>query len=108
MSALTRINSARTLLLRFVLASLLITLVAGAGIIVGLQKDVTLDVDGERVQVTTLRSTVGSVLDAAGYPVGERDAVAPSVEESIGKGGTIGKPAAGGACNALLKAAGKC
>lgn len=89
MSTLTRINSARTLLLRSVLAALLITLVAGAGVIVGFQKNVMLDVDGEQVQLTTLRSNVGSVLNDAGYSVGERDAVAPSADASIGKDGTI-------------------
>ncbi|WP_024794551.1 resuscitation-promoting factor [Tomitella biformata] len=89
MSVFTRINSARTLLLRSVLSALLITLVAGAAVVVGFQKSITLDVDGEQVQLTTMRSNVGSVLDSAGYSVGERDAVAPSADASIGDDGTI-------------------
>ena len=35
-------------------------------------------------------------------------AVSDAICSELGKGGAIGKPATGGTCNALLKAAGKC
>ncbi|MDH6283417.1 resuscitation-promoting factor [Prescottella agglutinans] len=89
MSPFARINTARSSLLYVVIAALFATLLVGGGLVVSQHKTVTLDVDGEAISLSTLRSQVGSVLDSAGYPVGEHDVVAPSADAKLSDGDTV-------------------
>ena len=75
MSHVARLNSARSRLLYIVVAALLATLVVGGGVAVARHKTVTIDVDGQQVQLSTMTTDVGSALAAAGYeptPAGPR------------------------------------
>ena len=54
-----------------------------------LHKEVTVDVDGELVQVEGFGRTVGQVLAAGGITVGERDLVAPAANQLVAKGEQI-------------------
>ncbi|MFC9517670.1 transglycosylase family protein [Nocardiaceae bacterium NPDC056970] len=89
MSPFARINTARSPLLYVVVAALFVTLLVGGGLVVTQHKTVTLDVDGEKIALSTLRSEVGSVLDNAGYPIGEHDVVAPGVDAKLSDGDTV-------------------
>lgn len=89
MSPFARINTARSPLLYVVVAALFVTLLVGGGLVVTQHKTVTLDVDGEKIALSTLRSEVGSVLDNAGYPIGEHDVVAPSADAKLSDGDTV-------------------
>ena len=68
-----------------VLAALLATTAGYAA----MSKEVTLSVDGESHQVSTLGGTVADVLDAEGVEVGERDVVAPGLESKVNDGTRI-------------------
>lgn len=89
MSPFARINTARSPLLYVVIAALFATLLVGGGLVVSQHKTITVDVDGESISLSTLRSEVGSVLDSAGYPVGEHDVVAPSSNAKLSDGDTV-------------------
>ncbi|MFD4291725.1 transglycosylase family protein [Rhodococcus sp. NPDC058532] len=89
MSPLTRINRANSRLLRLVVGALLLTLIAGGALAVSRHKTVMVDVDGETVAVSTMSTDVGSVLDAAGYRVGDRDVVAPAPDAAVSDGDTV-------------------
>ena len=89
MSLFARINTARSPLLYVVVAALFATLLVGGGLVVARHKTITLDVDGETIALSTLRSEVGSVLDTAGYPIGEHDVVAPSARAKLSDGDTV-------------------
>ncbi|WP_433610846.1 transglycosylase family protein [Prescottella agglutinans] len=89
MSPFARINTARSPLLYVVVAALFATLLVGGGLVVSQHKTITLDVDGESISLSTLRSEVGSVLDSAGYPVGEHDVVAPGSDAKLSDGDTV-------------------
>lgn len=84
-----RVSLSRAGVLRSVIAALLLTLIAGAGTAFAMEKSVTVELDGERTSVTTMSSSVGGVLRAAGLGVGEHDTLAPSATASIGSGDTI-------------------
>lgn len=89
MSPFARINTARSPLLYGVIVALFATLLVGGGLVVSQYKTITLDVDGESISLSTLRSEVGSVLDSAGYPVGEHDVVAPGPNAKLSDGDTV-------------------
>ncbi|MFC6288205.1 transglycosylase family protein [Nocardioides sp. GCM10027113] len=54
-----------------------------------LNRDVTLSLDGSTQQVSTMGDTVGEVLEAEGIEIGERDLVAPGLDEQIDDGDRI-------------------
>ena len=89
MSALSRINQTRSPLLYAVVAALLATLVIGGVMAIARQKSVTVDVDGERISLTTMTTDVEGAIKAAGYSVKERDVVAPALDANISDGDTI-------------------
>ncbi|MGQ4598272.1 transglycosylase family protein [Nocardia sp. R6R-6] len=89
MSAFTRINQTRSPLLYFAVATLLLTLIVGAGLAIVNRKTVTVVVDGEQLFQTTMSRDVRGVLKAAGFVVTDRDRVAPALAAHIGNGGTI-------------------
>lgn len=54
-----------------------------------MNKDVTLVVDGQERQVSTMSGSVGGALSSAGIDLSERDVVAPSVDSPIEDGSKI-------------------
>ena len=54
-----------------------------------LNNDVTLAVDGQTSEVSTMSRTVGDVLTAQGITVGEHDVVAPSLDSTVSDGTKI-------------------
>lgn len=69
---------------------LALTLVAGATTaFAGLHKTVTVEVDGDTVEVTAFGRTVGQVLAAGDITVGDQDLVAPGLDEAVGDGAQI-------------------
>ena len=55
----------------------------------GVDKTVTLQVDGQSMRVHTVAGNVGDALSASGYHVGQHDLVAPAVASSIHNGSLI-------------------
>jgi resuscitation-promoting factor RpfB len=77
-------------LARVVSQGMVLALVAGATSAFALMhKEVTVDVDGTPVQVEGFGRTVGQVLGAGGIEVGERDLVAPGLDQPVAKGEQI-------------------
>jgi uncharacterized protein YabE (DUF348 family) len=54
-----------------------------------LNRDVTLSLDGSSQQVSTMGGTVAEVLEAEGIELGERDLVAPGLDEEVSDGDRI-------------------
>lgn len=52
-------------------------------------KNVTIDVDGEVVNVATMRSSVDAILDEQGYDPADGDLVLPAPDDRVGDGETI-------------------
>ncbi len=52
-------------------------------------RTVTLLVEGQPVTVTTSARRVADILDEAGFPLGEADAVSPAANQRVGEGDTI-------------------
>lgn len=75
--------------LRATIVALLVTLVAGAGTAIAMEKRVTVEVDGESVALSTMSRDVTGALGAAGLSVGQHDTLAPSADASIADGDTI-------------------
>ncbi|WP_448059267.1 aggregation-promoting factor C-terminal-like domain-containing protein [Cellulomonas hominis] len=63
--------------------------VGGTTAFTALHKSVTVEVDGQAVQVTAFGRTVGDVLASGDIEVGERDLVAPGVADPIRNGDQI-------------------
>lgn len=61
----------------------------GGGTVAALAKTVTISVDGEQREVTTLAGSVDGALEAAGITVAEHDSLAPSADASISDGSQI-------------------
>ncbi|WP_433610848.1 transglycosylase family protein [Prescottella agglutinans] len=89
MSPLSKINTSRSPLMYGVMAATLATLTVGGGTAIAQHKTVTVDVDGDLIQVGTMSSNVSGALAAAGYSVGEHDAVAPAVNSDLHDGDTV-------------------
>lgn len=70
-------------------AAILGLVVTGVGGWSMLHKEVTLEVDGNQIQVDTFASSVSRVLDGAGIEVGPDDLVAPGLSSQISDGATI-------------------
>ena len=89
MSPFAKINSARSPLLYTVVALLLATLIAGGVMAVVRHKNVTLDVDGEKISLSTMTTSVDAALSDAGYSISDRDVVAPERDASLSDGDTV-------------------
>jgi uncharacterized protein YabE (DUF348 family) len=85
LALLSKSRRALLVLVAGVVAALVATTVGYAS----MNKTVTLSVDGETQQVSTLGGTVGDVLDAEGVEVGERDVVAPAPDAKVNDGTRI-------------------
>ncbi|GAB3694920.1 transglycosylase family protein [Corynebacterium nasicanis] len=89
-SRITRINSTGTSTTkRLAAGGVLGAVLVGGVAVAGAQKDVTLDVNGETTELTTLSRDVAGALEAAGVTVGAQDLVYPAPSESLSKGETI-------------------
>ena len=71
------------------IATLVLALVAGAGIVAAAHKTVTVTVDGQHQEVGTMAGSVHGALDSAGLTVSEHDTVAPAVDTAISDGSQI-------------------
>lgn len=70
-------------------AAVLAVVAAATSAFAVLHKTVTVDVDGTSVQVEAFGRTVGDMLASGGITVGERDLVAPAVDQPISRAGQI-------------------
>lgn len=89
MNALTKLNATRSPLLRALVAALLVVIGAGGGYAIAAHKTLTLNVDGNAMTVTTVKSQVSEVLADYGYALSDRDDVAPAKHDSVRDGDTI-------------------
>ncbi|MGH3722628.1 MAG: transglycosylase family protein [Mycobacterium sp.] len=89
MNALTKLNATRSPLLRALVAALLVVIGAGGGYAIAAHKTLTLNIDGNAMTVTTVKSQVADVLSDYGYALSERDDVAPAKHDSVRDGDTI-------------------
>lgn len=89
MSHVARLNSARSRLLYATVAALLLTLVVGASVAVVRHKTITVDVDGQRISLSTMSTDARGALAAAGYVPAERDVVEPAADAAITDGDTV-------------------
>lgn len=67
----------------------LAVVVGGTVAFTALDKDVVLDADGQRTEVSTFAGSVGDVLQAQGIDIGEHDLVAPAQDADLADGQTI-------------------
>ena len=84
-----RINNSRSLPLRLATGGVLSTLAVGGVVAVAAQKDLVVDVNGDKVELATFAKDVDGGLQAAGVQVGEEDIVSPAPSESVADGDEI-------------------
>jgi len=70
-------------------AALVCLATVGGGTVTAMSKDVSVVVDGQVRQVSTMSSSVAGALSAAGISPGSHDSVAPGVDASISDGSKI-------------------
>ncbi|MGV0384958.1 transglycosylase family protein [Corynebacterium sp. 22_2729] len=88
-SHLHRINNTNSTPLRIATGGMLATLVVGGGVAVAGQKSVTLDVNGDIIQASTMSGDVKGALKSAGVEIDNRAMVTPALDEAIGDNSTI-------------------
>ncbi|GGC68334.1 transglycosylase family protein [Hoyosella rhizosphaerae] len=74
---------------QIVAGGVLLTVVAGTGTAMAMQKDVTIEIDGETTSVSTFRGDVNGALKAAGISLTEHDVVLPAADTSVSNGDII-------------------
>lgn len=84
-----RINNTRSLPLRLATGGMLGTLAVGGVVAVNAQKDVTLDLNGERIELATFSSDIEGALQAAGVEYADDDLIYPAPSESLASGDSI-------------------
>ncbi|WP_296389603.1 resuscitation-promoting factor [Williamsia sp.] len=89
MSFLARINDSNSTKVRVAIAALLLTLIAGGVMGIVMHKTVTIDVDGKKVTVATMRSSISDVLADQGYHPAKGDLVSPAPSDGVADGQTI-------------------
>ncbi|MCG7267898.1 resuscitation-promoting factor [Corynebacterium sp. HMSC08A12] len=82
-SHLHRINNTSSTPLRIATGGMLATLVVGGGVAVAGQKSVTLDVNGDIIQASTMSGDVEGALKSAGVEIDNRAMVTPALDEAI-------------------------
>ena len=87
--SIKRINNSSSLPLRLATGGVLGTLAIGGVVAAGTQKDVTVDVNGETIELATFSGDVSGALQAAGVQVGAEDLVSPAPSEDLFDGQTI-------------------
>lgn len=88
-SRITRINSGPSTVKRLATGGVMGALLIGGVSVAGAQKDITLDINGETTELTTLSRDVAGALEAAGVTIGAHDLVYPAPSESLAKGAEI-------------------
>ena len=89
MSALKRINNSTSTRARIATGAVLATLIAGGVMGATMHKEVTLAVDGKKVQVSTMAMSVDSVLRSQGLEPTHGDQVSKPLDDGIDDGETI-------------------
>ncbi len=84
-----RINNSRSLPLRLATGGVLSTLAVGGVVAIAAQKDLVVEVNGDKVELATFAKDVDGALQAAGVQVGEEDIVSPAPSESVTDGDEI-------------------
>ncbi|WP_301206569.1 ubiquitin-like domain-containing protein, partial [Corynebacterium stationis] len=84
-----RINDTRSLPLRLATGGMLGTLAVGGVVAVNAQKDVTVDLNGERIELATFSSDVEGALAAAGVEYADDDLIYPAPSEDLNSGESI-------------------
>lgn len=75
--------------LAIMVSAVVMALVATTAGYAAMNKTVTLSVDGEANQLSTLGTTVADVLDSEGIALGEHDVVAPGLDSTLNEGTRI-------------------
>lgn len=89
LSVISRINNSDSMRARVAVGAVLATITAGGVMGIALQKDVTLNVDGQVRHVSTMALSVDSVLQAQGFSPSEADKVAPALDAPLNNGETV-------------------
>ncbi len=89
MNVLTKLQQSRSTFLRAVVGALLVALVGAGSFAVAAYKTVTLDVDGARMTVATMKSRVVDIVQENGYSLADRDDVFPAAGNSVRDAETI-------------------
>ena len=84
-----RINNTRSLPLRLATGGMLGTLAVGGVVAVNAQKDVTVDLNGERIELATFSSDAEGALAAAGVEYADDDLIYPAPSEDLNSGESI-------------------
>ena len=88
-SSLHRINNTNSTPLRLATGGMLATLVVGGGVAAAAHKNITLDVNGEIVEASSVTGNVGDILEKNGVEVNPKDLVSPAPSESVSNNDTI-------------------
>ena len=88
-SRITRINSGTSTTKRLAAGGVMGALLVGGVTVAGAQKDVTLDINGETTELTTMSRDVAGALEAAGVEIAHEDLVYPAPSETLTKGSNI-------------------
>jgi len=75
--------------LKATIAAILLSATGGAATAMAMDKDVTVDIDGQQTHIRTYDATVGSVLHDQGIVPGPHDSLSPSPSAPITDGGKI-------------------
>ncbi|QNE89221.1 transglycosylase family protein [Corynebacterium incognita] len=86
---LKRLNGSHSVPLRLATGGVLGTLVVGGVVAAGAQKDITVDLNGEKMELATFSGDVEGALEAAGVEVGQDDVVYPAPSEKLNNGENI-------------------
>ena len=89
MNTLNKLQQSRSAFLRLVVGTLLLALVGAGSYAVAAYKMVTLDVDGARMTVATMKTKVVDIVQENGYSVADRDDIFPAANASVGDAETI-------------------
>lgn len=89
MNALLGLQESSSAALRLIIGASLVTLIAAGSLAISSRKTVMLDVDGNAVTVTTMKSRVADIVAENGYTVSGRDELFPAAGQRVGDGHTI-------------------
>lgn len=82
-SQIDRLNGSTSVPLRMATGSMLATLLVGGGLAVVNKKDVTIDVNGQQMDLVTMSNSVEGALKQAGIRIGPDDLIVPSPSERL-------------------------
>ena len=82
-SQIDRLNGSTSVPLRMATGSILAPLLVGGGLAVVNKKDVTIDVNGQQMDLVTMSNSVEGALKQAGIKIGPDDLIVPSPSERL-------------------------